>query len=290
MQRRSHIQLLLDALRLSRFNNLVIIFITQYAGAIFLLNSEQSVWYVVADFRFLVLVISTVIIAAAGYYINDYYDIKIDLINKPERVIVGNTIKRRPVMIAHTTLNAIGILMGLMVSVWIAAIHLICAFLLWWYSNQLKRLPFIGNFVVALLTGSTLLVLLVYYQTFDLLTIIYAIFAFGITLIREIIKDIEDVEGDANYGGLTLPVFFGLRKTKVFLFIVIAPFVTSLVVFLLKIQNQFLLLYFGILTIPFIHFLYKLINADTKKEFSYLSSYCKWLIIAGILSMAILKF
>lgn len=282
--------MLLDALRLSRFNNLVIIFITQYAGAIFLLNSEQSVWYVVADFRFLVLVISTVIIAAAGYYINDYYDIKIDLINKPERVIVGNTIKRRPVMIAHTTLNAIGILMGFMVSVWIAAIHLICAFLLWWYSNQLKRLPFIGNFVVALLTGSTLLVLLVYYQTFDLLTIIYAIFAFGITLIREIIKDIEDVEGDANYGGLTLPVFFGLRKTKVFLFIVIAPFVTSLVVFLLKVQNQFLLLYFGILTIPFIHFLYKLINADTKKEFSYLSSYCKWLIIAGILSMAILKF
>ncbi|WP_420580063.1 geranylgeranylglycerol-phosphate geranylgeranyltransferase [Reichenbachiella sp.] len=290
MQRRSHIQLLIDALRLSRFNNLVIIFITQYAGAIFLLNSEQPFWFVVGDFRFFVLVLSTVIIAAAGYYINDYYDIKIDLINKPDRVIVGNTIKRRPVMIAHTTLNALGILLGAVVSLWIGTINLVCAFLLWLYSNQLKRLPFIGNFVVALLTGSTLLILLVYYRSFDLLTMVYALFAFGITLIREIIKDIEDMEGDANYDGLTLPVMLGLRKTKIILFVIIAPFFSTLVVFLLKVQNEFLLYYFGILTIPFLFFLYKLILADTKKQFSYLSSYCKWLIIAGILSMAILKF
>lgn len=290
MQKRSHIQLLIDALRLSRFNNLVIIFLTQYAGAIFLLNPEQPLAFVIADLGFFILVLSTVIIAAAGYYINDYYDIKIDLINKPDKVIVGHTIKRRPVMFAHTTLNAIGIFLGTLVSLWIGAIHLICAFLLWWYSNQLKRWPFIGNFVVAVLTGSTLLVLLVYYKSFDLLTITYAFFAFGITLIREIIKDIEDVEGDASYGGLTLPVIFGVRRTKIILLILIAPFVISLVVFLQKVQNQFLLYYFGLLLLPFIYFLIRLLRADTKKHFSYLSSYCKWLIIAGILSMVILKF
>lgn len=290
MQRRSHIQLLIDALRLSRFNNLIIIFITQYAGAIFLLNSDEPVWLVVGDIKFFILVLSTVIIAAAGYYINDYYDIKIDLINKPDRVIVGNTIKRRPVMIAHTTLNALGILLGAMVSLWIGVINLVCAFLLWWYSNQLKRLPLIGNFVVALLTGSTLLVLLIYFQSLDLLTMVYALFAFGITLIREIIKDIEDMEGDANYDGLTLPVALGLRKTKFILFFIIVSFFSSLVVFLLKVQNEYLLYYFGLLSVPFIHFVYKLSFADTKKHFSYLSSYCKWLIIAGILSMAILKF
>lgn len=290
MHRRSHIQLLLDALRLSRFNNLIIIFITQYAGAICLLNADQSLWYVIGDLWFFSMVLSTVIIAAAGYYINDYYDIKIDLINKPDRVIVGNTIKRRPVMIAHTTLNAIGILMGALVSLWIGAVNLVCAFLLWLYSNQLKRMPLIGNFVVAALTGSTLLVLLVYYQTFDLLTMVYAIFAFGITLIREIIKDIEDMEGDANYDGRTLPVIWGMRRTKWFLFFILVPFVSCLVVFLLKVQNQYLLYYFGFLTLPFFHFLYLLAQADTKKHFAFLSSYCKWLIIAGILSMVILKF
>ena len=282
--------MLVDALRLSRFNNLVIIFITQYAGAIFLLNADQPVWFVVGDLRFFVLVLSTVIIAAAGYYINDYYDIKIDLINKPERVIVGHTIKRRPVMIAHTTLNAIGIFLGSLVSLWIGVIHLVCAFLLWLYSNQLKRLPFIGNFVVALLTAATLLVLLVYYHSVDLLTLVYALFAFGITLIREIIKDIEDMEGDANYGGLTLPVWLGLRQTKLIVLVLIIPFVASLVVFLIKVQNQLLLCYFGLLIVPFLYFIYKLAYADTKKQFAYLSSYCKWLIIAGIMSMAILKF
>ena len=236
------------------------------------------------------MVLSTVIIAAAGYYINDYYDIKIDLINKPEKVIVGNTIKRRPVMIAHTTLNAMGIFLGTMVSLWIGAINLFCAFLLWLYSNQLKRMPLVGNFVVAALTGSTLLVLLAYYRTVDLLTMVYALFAFGITLIREIIKDIEDMEGDANYDGQTLPVVWGLRRTKVVLFAIIVPFVFYLMVFLLKVQNLYLLYYFGFLTIPFLHFLYVLVMADTKKQFAYLSSYCKWLIIAGIFSMAILKF
>ncbi|MEO9965860.1 MAG: geranylgeranylglycerol-phosphate geranylgeranyltransferase [Reichenbachiella sp.] len=290
MQRRSHIQLLADALRLSRFNNLIIIFVTQYAGAIFLLNPEKSPLYVLTDIRFFVLVLSTTIIAAAGYYINDYYDIKIDLINKPYRVIVGNTIKRRPVMIAHTTLNAIGILLGAFVSLWVGAINLLCAFLLWWYSNQLKRLPFIGNFVVAVLTGTTLLVLLVYYRSSDLLVMTYAFFAFGITLIREIIKDIEDVEGDASYGGLTLPVIFGIRKTKIILLLLILAFFVSLVVFLLRIENIYLLGYFGVLTIPLAYFVFRLIRADTKNHFAYLSSYCKWLIIAGILSLTFLKF
>ncbi|MEO9803322.1 MAG: geranylgeranylglycerol-phosphate geranylgeranyltransferase [Reichenbachiella sp.] len=290
MQRRSHIQLLIDALKLSRFNNLIIIFLTQYAGAIFLFNPDQPLIFVLGDLRFFILVVSTVVIAAAGYYINDYYDIKIDLINKPDRVIVGNTIKRRPVMIAHTTLNAIGILLGALISLWIGIIHLVCAFLLWWYSNQLKRWPFVGNFVVALLTGTTLLVLLAFYRSMNLLVVTYAFFAFGITLIREIIKDIEDVEGDASYGGQTLPVIFGVRRTKVILFVIIALIISSLVIFLLKVQNQYLLYYFGTLAIPFFYFLIRLLRADTKKHFAYLSSYCKWLIIAGILSMVFLKF
>ena len=255
-----------------------------------MINANETIWHVIRDFRFFVLAISTVIIAAAGYYINDYYDIKIDLINKPQKVIVGNTIKRRPVMIAHSMLNAFGILMGTFVSLWIGAIHFVCAFLLWWYSNQLKRIPFVGNFLVALLTGATLLVVMVYYRSTDILILVYALFAFGITLVREIIKDIEDVEGDANYGGLTLPIWLGIRKTKVIIFVILIPFVSSLVIFLVKVQNYYLLFYFGILFLPFFHFSYRLIRADTKNHFAELSSYCKWLIIAGIFSMVILKF
>lgn len=285
MSKRYHIQLLVDALKLSRVNNLIIIFLTQYLGAFFLTN--QGYMNILLDVRFFVLVVSTVMIAAAGYYINDYYDIKIDLINKPKKVIVGKSIKRRPVMFAHTTMNAIGILLGAWVSLWIGFVNLIIAVLLWWYSNQLKRLPLAGNVLVALMTSATLLILSVYYQKPNPLLYIYAFFAFGITLVRELVKDIEDMEGDASHGGNTLPVAIGMRHTKYFLFALIVLFVCSLAYFLVEINNQLLNYYFSILLIPFCYFIYLLYIADTKRHFSQLSAFSKWIIIAGIFSMVL---
>src|SRR5690606_34862812 len=105
------------------------------------------------DINLLLLVLSTLLIAAAGYIINDYYDVKIDYINKPKRVVVGRILKRRGVMVAHTILNFMGILIGFYLSIWVGIISVGSAFMLWWYSNQLKRLPFIGNFFIAVLTG-----------------------------------------------------------------------------------------------------------------------------------------
>ena len=236
------------------------------------------------------MVMSTTIVAASGYFINDYYDIKIDLINKPDKVIVGKEIKRRPVMFAHVILNIMGIMMGTFVSIWIGLINTVAVFLLWLYSNQLKRLPFVGNLVVALLTGAVLLTLCVYYQEATTKLWAYAFFAFGINLIREIIKDIEDIEGDASFGSLTLPIVFGVRKTKNALLIVSILFLCALVVFLFKINDQILSMYFGIWFIPFIHFIILLQRADKKRDFSLLSKYCKWIILAGILSMVIFRF
>jgi 4-hydroxybenzoate polyprenyltransferase len=287
MSRQSHIQLFIDALRLSRVNNLMIIFLTQYLGAIFLTAYHYSI--ILTDLQFFALVISTLLIAAAGYYINDYYDIKIDLINKPNKVIVGKAIKRRPVMIAHTFLNGMGILIGAWVSLWIGLINILVAILLWWYSNQLKRWPLAGNVLVAFMTSATLLLLMVYFNTTDVLIFTYAFFAFGITLLREIIKDIEDIEGDASHDGHTLPVILGIRKTKSVLFVIIVLFFTCLSYFLVRIHNVYLSVYFGLLFIPFIHFVYLLVNADTKNHFSQLSTYCKWIIIAGIFSMVLIK-
>ena len=139
---------LLALIRLTRFWNLVIIAMAQYMAACFLIDSNL-LW----DWRLLVLAASTTIIAAAGYIINDYYDIKIDLINKPDRVVIGKGITRRYALFFHTTLSGIGIALGLLLGLRIAAIHFVSVFLLWWYSNNLKRQPFIGNLNVALLTG-----------------------------------------------------------------------------------------------------------------------------------------
>ena len=135
-------------LKITRFWNLLIIGLAQYFAALFL---EQHAS--LTDWRLFILSASTILIAAAGYIINDYYDVKIDLINKPERVVIGKEVNRRFALLFHSLLSLTGVALGFILNWKIGAINFMSAFLLWWYSNDLKRQPFIGNFVVALLTG-----------------------------------------------------------------------------------------------------------------------------------------
>ncbi|MGL1885285.1 MAG: geranylgeranylglycerol-phosphate geranylgeranyltransferase [Reichenbachiella sp.] len=284
------IELFKQALKLSRIQNLVIIAATQYFAAIFLVHGIHQFEVVLLDVRFFGLVLSTVIIAASGYFINDYYDVKIDLINKPDKVIVGKSVKRRPVLLGNLVLNGIGVLMGAWVSIWVGVVNFVCAFLLWLYSNQLKKMPFIGNLLVALMTSAALLIIALYYRSNELLLFTYALFAFGITIIREIIKDIEDRKGDESFGGKTLPIAIGVRNTKMVLYFFILIFVIAISAFLIKVNNIILINYFALMAIPMLYFVILLIKADTKSAFSNLSRYCKWLIVAGIFSMVLISY
>lgn len=271
--------------KLARTPNLIIIVITQYLTAVFIAAPNISIYKVLLDLNFFLVVFSTIIIASAGYFINDYYDIKIDMINKPEKVIVGNKLNRRPVLIWHSIYNFIGVALGTYVSIWIGMINIFASFLLWFYSNQLKRMPLIGNISVALLTGLSLLVVAVYYRSNEYLVFIYAFFAFGITLIREIIKDIEDMKGDETFGCKSIPIIYGVRKTKIFLYFLMILFAVAITLFLGYESNSFLNTYFLFLIVPSIYFLYALYRADRVKHFSRLSTYCKWLMLSGVLSM-----
>ncbi len=275
--------------RMARVPNLIVVAITQYMVALFLVN-PHAVWKsYVYDWRLLLLAVSTTIIAAAGYLINDYYDIKIDLINKPERVVAGKLIRRRIVMFAHTALNFTGIAIGLFLSWKIGLIHFLSAFLLWLYSNQLKRMPLIGNLVIALLSGLSVGVVSVLYNDYNLLVAIYAVFAFAISIIREIIKDMEDLQGDEVFGCRTLPIIWGIRKTKLLLYVLIGGFIFLLFFLSGMIGNITLTVYFSILILPLVFFIIRLVYADTKREFGFLSDFCKVLMLSGVLSMIFFK-
>ncbi|MFP4090590.1 MAG: geranylgeranylglycerol-phosphate geranylgeranyltransferase, partial [Cyclobacteriaceae bacterium] len=234
------------------------------------------------------LVFSTTVIAAAGYLINDYYDIKIDFINKPNKVIVGRVLKRRMVMFAHTLLNMLGIGIGFFLSPMVGLVNFSAAFLLWLYSNQLKRLPLIGNVTIAFLSGLSVWVIGLYYPQQELLVFTYAVFAFGISLVREIIKDIEDMQGDETSGCKTLPIILGVRYTKFFLYFLSALFIFLLFFMSGMIGNQQLIYFFLLLIIPIAYFITRLVYADTKREFSFLSNFCKLIMLSGILSMIFL--
>lgn len=191
--------------------------------------------------NFLCLSLSTVVIAAAGYIINDYFDIKIDIINRPDKMVLEKKIPRKSGIILHTILNIIGLLLAAYVAKkgghyeWLL-LQVSCTILLWFYSATFKKQFMTGNIVVALLTALTILALLVYEPAIHPYLIqpwlthriagwhlnpvsvlcVYTYFAFMLTWMREIVKDMEDFKGDAEEGCVTMPIKWGLKRSALF--------------------------------------------------------------------------
>ncbi|MES2387549.1 MAG: geranylgeranylglycerol-phosphate geranylgeranyltransferase [Bacteroidota bacterium] len=280
-----------DFIRLVRWPNLTIMAFTQYMVACFLINDSFRPLQVLRNRPMMLISLATVLIAAAGYIINDYYDIKIDTVNKPGRVIIGRSLKRQYAIAIHTLLSITGILLAATLSKRTGFICLACVFLLWLYSNTLKRTPLLGNVLIGLLTAICIWLPADYYRhqaTGNAKVVFaFAVWAFFISLIRELIKDMEDLRGDARFGARTLPVVWGIRRTKYLVFAASAAFAVSLFYAAEKL-SIFLMLYFGLLMAPLGYLLYLTYKADTRKKFSRLSSLFKWLMLLGVLSMAFL--
>ncbi len=271
--------------RLIRWQNLVIILLTQYFARVFLVGKGTSVWASILDKQQFLISLSTILVAASGYIINDYFDVKIDQVNKPHEVVIGRFIKRRHAMFMHQLLNVSAAVISFTLGWKVFVVNILAMTLLWFYASIFKKQPFIGNFMVASLTGASLVVMAVYYTENDLLINIYAVFAFGITMIREIIKDIEDIRGDKKYGSSTLPILLGIRKTKVLLFVFMSLFIVVVAFMGVALKNNKLSLAFLLLGVPFIYLAFRLYFADRKQHFAQLSLWSKVIMILGILSM-----
>ena len=258
---------------------------------------------------FILLVLSTTGIAAAGYAINDYFDLRIDRINKPGKIILGRKLGRRHAIVAHKLLNLISVSMGLYVSIrlnsWVLAfIFLGSPALLWIYSIRLKRQFLIGNLVVALLSAlPVVLVWLAEYQglgrTVELppalwtemtrMVLFYGLLAFLLTAIREILKDLEDVKGDRCAGCRTLPVVLGQKGAKTTIASLLLLLILCLAAFQLAFFRSgnmgmvvFLLL---LVQLPALAIIPALWKEDRAKGFGSLQRLTKLIMAAGVLSM-----
>jgi 4-hydroxybenzoate polyprenyltransferase len=301
-------------LGLIRGLNLLFIAVTQVLFYYFILlpifqNSDTDPY--LNDTLFLLLVTASVFIAAAGYIINDYFDLNIDQVNKPHKLVVEKIIKRRWAIVWHLSLSAIGILLSFYIgskvnNILIGFANLLCVALLWFYSTTFKRTLLIGNVIISLLSAWVILVL--YFsewsrilqtdiardQLFAMtrvfrLAFLYAGFAFIISLIREVVKDIEDMPGDAKYGCRTMPIVWGVHVAKLFIstwLVVLIAALGFIEFYVLQFRWWWSALYCLIMIIlPLLYIFRKLFLAKTTEEFHKLSSLIKFVMLTGILSM-----
>ena len=266
-----------------------------------------------SDFTFFLLVLSVIFIAAGGYAINDYFDTAVDTVNRPGQVVVGTALSRRKALLTHITLTTLGIILGFYTA-WkvgrpsLGLFHVISAGLLWFYSSSYKKTVLIGNVVIALLSALVVLLPLFYehqiytkmIDPFGLLqhvymiltrVFVYAFFAFMLTLIREIIKDIEDFKGDAQFGIRTMPVVIGITNTKWIAGLLMAGTIIILgrvIKYVWTTGNPVLALYgLTAVVIPLFIALIMLIKAQTKQDFHKLSLLLKLIMFSGILSIVV---
>lgn len=263
----------------------------------------------VSELAFLGLVLSTLLITAAGYVINDYHDVRADQINKPDKVVVDIHVTRRSALFIHWLLNSIGVAAGIVFSIlykvpWLILIFAGAPFLLWYYSVRLKHKLLAGNLAVSLLTATVpLLVILFEYPLLarnyrfnteffpnGLSAILvwvgtFAFFAFVTNLIREIIKDAQDIEGDREMDSRTLPILFGIRKTKKVI-IGLALF-TALVlglIFLTYLKDNISLAYYLFaLFLPFTYLIIRTMKCKDSDDFGLLSQLIKIIMLLGLL-------
>lgn len=293
-------------LRLVRWQNLLFIVITQccYEYGIYL-----PIYKTHDLTQFILLVVASVLIAAAGYIINDYFDLNIDQINKPEKVVVNHGVSRRWAIFWHMLLSLLGFFCTVLAlspfHFWyLIFANLICIVLLWLYSTNFKRQLLIGNVVISLLTSWVILIVFFSKSPISLqsvtspdqaairlfrLTMLYAAFAFVISLIREVLKDMEDRVGDQQYGCRTMPIVWGLQASRVFIYvwiIVLAGTLLLLQVYVIAYGWWFSIAYCLLLIVlPLLRILQKLSTAQTQQDFHRLSSWVKWVMFTGILSM-----
>ena len=315
-------------LNLIRWQNLLIVVITmvlmRYAViepliskiGVTLINGNGAEIPLVLQFPwydFIILVAATVLITAGGYVINDYFDIKTDLINKG-KVIVGTKIPRRHAMMWHNIFNITGVAAGFYISwkagyIWMGALFLLVSGLLYFYSASYKRQFLIGNIIVAILTAMVPLLVVFYewpalYRYYavnslvipDIDFIIYwvggfALFAFLTTLTRELIKDIEDFEGDIAYGRNTVPVTIGVLSTKIVsVSLILITIVLLYIIWYFFINDIITIIYISsVIVLPLILVIYQVGISTGRKQLHSASRLMKIVMLTGILYSVVVK-
>jgi 4-hydroxybenzoate polyprenyltransferase len=268
--------------------NIPVVVLAQYLASIFILAPERRALDVILDWRLLIIVFVSTLTIASGYIINNFYDAQKDLINRPNKTMLDRLVSQKTKLQVYFTLNFMATTLAFIIS-WRAALFFASyIFLIWYYSHKLKKFPIIGNLTASMLAILPFFGTLLYFKNFYQVIFAHAVFLTLLILIREMIKDLENLKGDMANNYQTIPVRFGEKISKqVITFLTI--FTIAPVYVLIEIYDVgYMDIYFYISLMVLIFFLLKLWKSETQKDYIKLHNILKSIIVAGVFCIVLI--
>jgi 4-hydroxybenzoate polyprenyltransferase len=279
---------LLGMFSVVRGYNIMLMIVAQYLSAIYILAPEKSALNIILDPTLFLIILNSSLIIASGYIINSFYDTKKDQINRPIKSSLDRIVSQSSRLYAYFTLNITATLIGFYLSFYAVAYFSTYIFFIWLYSHKLKRMPFIGNITAAVLAIFPFFGVFLYYKNMYEIIFFHAVFLFILILIREWVKDLENLKGDWIENYQTIPVLYSEKRSKQF--ITIAVIISTLpLYFLVEIYNVgYMKLFFYGAYVMLILFVILLWRSSTTKEYWWLHNYLKAIIVAGVFSIVLI--
>ncbi|GGG36229.1 ubiquinone biosynthesis protein UbiA [Croceivirga lutea] len=291
MLNRKHKLLLFKVLSLFsvvRGYNILVITLAQYLASIYILAPDLPLREVVFDINLFLIVTASALAIASGYIINNFYDAEKDLINKPYKSKLDRLVSQRFKLTTYFILNFLAVVAASYISFKAVLFFAAYIFGIWLYSHKLKRLPFIGNLVSATLAIAPFFVVFVYYRNFETVIFVHALFLFLLISAREIIKDLENLAGDMAQGYKTIPILYGVKRSKVLIGLLIVLTLVPSWLLVTKFNVGYMYLYFYSSMVLLLIALLLLWKATSKKHFIWLHNLLKFIIVVGVFSILLI--
>jgi 4-hydroxybenzoate polyprenyltransferase len=276
----------LSLLSVVRGYNIIVIVLAQYLASIFIFSPEKSLLQILLDLHLYFIILATICVIASGYIINNFYDADKDKINRPQKTKIDSIVSQQTKLYIYFFLNFLSVAFAFLVS-WRAALFFaVYIFLIWLYSHKLKQYPLIKLLSAAILAIIPFFAVFVYYKNFSTIIFTHASFLFFVLLIRELVKDLENIEGDIVLKHITLPIKYGERFTKMLITLIII-LTSSPIYFLLRYPEIGLMKYYFYLSI-LVLIIFIIWKSSSKKDYLLLHNILKILILAGVFSLALI--
>lgn len=269
--------------------NIPIITLAQYLSAIFILAPEKKALTILLDFNLFILVLASSLTIASGYIINNFYDSKKDLINRPNKTKLDRLVSQKTKLQVYFSLNFFVALIAFFVSLRAVLFFSVYIFLIWFYSHKIKKYPIIGNLMAAFLAVLPFFGILLYYKNLYEVIFFHAAFLFLLLLIREMIKDLENLKGDLANDYKTIPIVYGEAISKKIITTLTLLTIVPVYVLIEIYDVGYMDIYFYSCFIILIFFLLYLWKSTTKEQFVNLHNVLKLLIVAGVFCIVLIN-